>query len=108
MQLLGEACSQVQQMRALLECAWPASVDSARQPFRWATWQAAMSVILDRDGGDLTRTRRLGLARFEAAVRKAARCGCLRHADLSILRAPTRAVGRLNRRSHADLRACCH
>jgi hypothetical protein len=69
-QLLDEACSQVQQMRALLECAWPASLDAARQPFRWATWPAAMSVILDRDGGDLARTRRLGLARFEAAVRR--------------------------------------
>jgi transposase len=57
-------------MRALLECAWPASLDAARQPFRWATWPAAMSVILNRDGGDLARTRRLGLARFEAAVRK--------------------------------------
>jgi hypothetical protein len=29
-----------------------------------------MSVILDRDGGDLTRTHRLGLARFEAVVRR--------------------------------------
>jgi transposase len=69
-QLLAEAGSQVQQMRALLECAWPASLDTARQPFRWATWPAAMSVILDRDRGDLARTRRLGLARFEAAVRR--------------------------------------
>jgi transposase len=33
-QLLDEDCSQVQQMRALLECAWPASLDAARQPFR--------------------------------------------------------------------------
>jgi transposase len=31
-QLLAEAGSQVQQMRALLECAWPASLDTARQP----------------------------------------------------------------------------
>jgi len=69
-QLLAEAGSQVQQMRALLECAWPASLDTARQPFRGATWPAAMSVILDRDRGDLARTRRLGLARFEAAVRR--------------------------------------
>jgi hypothetical protein len=69
-QLLDQACSQVQQMRALLECAWPASLDAARQPFRWATWPAAMSVILDRDGGDLARTRRLGLARSGAAVRR--------------------------------------
>jgi transposase len=29
-----------------------------------------MSVILERDGADLARTRRLGLARFEAAVRR--------------------------------------
>jgi transposase len=29
-----------------------------------------MSVILERDGADLARTRRLGLARFEVAVRR--------------------------------------
>lgn len=29
-----------------------------------------MTVILDRDGGDFTRTRRLGAARFETAVRR--------------------------------------
>jgi transposase len=69
-QLLAEAGSQVQQMRALPECAWPASLDTARQPFRRAAWPAAMWVILDRDGGDLARTGRLGLARFEAAVRR--------------------------------------
>jgi transposase len=69
-QLLVEAGSQVQQMRALLECVWAAALETAKQPFRWATWPAAMSVILDRDGGDLAKTRRLGLARFEAAVRR--------------------------------------
>src|SRR5205807_8963343 len=69
-QLLVEAGSQVQQIRALLECVWPAALETARQPFRSTTWTAAMSVILDRDGGDLTRTRRLGLERFEAAVRR--------------------------------------
>jgi hypothetical protein len=69
-QLLVEGGSQVQQMRALLECVWPASLDTAKQPFRSTTWTAAMSVVLDRDGGDLTRTRRLGLERFEAAVRR--------------------------------------
>ena len=57
-------------MRDLLECVWPAALDTAKQPFRWATWPAAMSVILDRDGADFARTRRLGLARFETAVRK--------------------------------------
>jgi transposase len=69
-QLLAESTSQVQQMRDLLECVWPAALGTAKQPFRSATWPAAMSVILDRDGADLARTRRLGLARLETAVRR--------------------------------------
>ena len=69
-QLIAESTSRVQQMRDLLECVWPAALDTARQPFRWATWPAAMSVILERDGADLARARRLGLSRFEAAVRR--------------------------------------
>ncbi|MBM0237675.1 IS110 family transposase [Micromonospora sp. ATA32] len=68
-QLLVEAGSQVQ-MRALLECVWPAALQTARQPLRSSTWTAAMSIVVDRDGGDLTRTRRLGLARLETAVRR--------------------------------------
>jgi hypothetical protein len=66
-QLLVESGSQVQQMRALLECVWPAALQTARQPFRSSTWTAAMSMVLDRDGGDLTRAHRLGLARLESA-----------------------------------------
>jgi len=69
-QLLTEVGSQVQQMRDLLECAWPAVLDAARQPFRSVTWVAALTVITGRDGGDLGRTRRLGAARFEQAVRR--------------------------------------
>jgi transposase len=69
-QLITEAGSRIQQIRALLECVWPAALDTARQPLRSKTWAAAMAVILDRDGGDLARTRRLGLARFERAVRR--------------------------------------
>jgi transposase len=68
-QLIVEMVSQVQQMRALLECVWPASLDTAKYPFRSRTWAAAMSVVCERDGGDLGRTRRLGEARFEQAVR---------------------------------------
>jgi transposase len=68
-QLVIEMVSQVQQMRALLECVWPAGLDTARQPFRSRTWAAAMTVICKHDGGDLARTRRLGVARFEQAVR---------------------------------------
>jgi transposase len=69
-QLLDEHVSCVQQIRDLLECVWPAAVGTARQPFRSSTWVAAMSVIVGRDGGDLARTRRLGRARFERAVRR--------------------------------------
>ena len=69
-QLLVDAGSQVQQVRALLECVWPAALQTARQPFRSSTWTAGMSIVVDRDSGDLTRTRRLGLARFETAVRR--------------------------------------
>ncbi|GAB3861767.1 IS110 family transposase [Dactylosporangium cerinum] len=69
-QLLVEAGSQVQQIRALLECVWPAALQTARQPFRSSTWTAAMSIVVDRDGADLARTRRLGLVRFETAVRR--------------------------------------
>src|SRR5205823_3416171 len=69
-QLITEAGSQIQQMRDLLECAWPAALDTARQPFRSQTWVAALSVIAGRDRGDFARTRRLGPARFEHAVRR--------------------------------------
>ena len=68
--LIVEAGAQVQQMRDLLECVWPAALETANWPFRSKTWAAAMWVILDRDGGDLDRTRRLGSARFEQAVRR--------------------------------------
>jgi transposase len=69
-QLIVEMVAQVQQMRALLECVWPASLDTAKYPFRSRTWAAAMSVVCDRDGADLARTQHLGAARFEQAVRR--------------------------------------
>jgi transposase len=69
-QLIAESTSQVQQMRDLLECVWPATLDTAKQPFRSRTWAAAMTVIVERDDGDFDRTRRLGLGRFEQAVRR--------------------------------------
>ena len=69
-QLIVEAVAQVQQIRDLLECVWPAALETARQPFKSRTWAAGMNVIMDRDGGDLTRTRRLGLPTFETAVRR--------------------------------------
>ncbi len=69
-QLIGEHVACVQQVRDLLECVWPAALAAANWPFRSATWVAALAVVVDRDGGDLARTRRLGPARFERAVRK--------------------------------------
>ena len=69
-QLITEAGRQIQQMRDLLECAWPAALDTARQPFRSQTWMGALPVIAGRDGGDFARTRRLGRTRFERGVRR--------------------------------------
>jgi transposase len=69
--LVAESAGQVQQMRDLLECAWPAVLDAARQPFKSTTWHAALTVALARaDGGDLGRVSRLGQRRFDAAVRR--------------------------------------
>jgi transposase len=67
-QLITEITGQVQQIRDLLECVWPAALVTAAQPFRSQTWMAALWVIVDRDRGDFDRTRRLGAARFEQAV----------------------------------------
>jgi transposase len=69
-QLTTDATAAVNQIRDLLECAWPAALDAAARPFRSASWCAALAVALDRGAGDLARARRLGPARFEAAVRR--------------------------------------
>jgi len=67
--LTTEATAGVQQLRDLLDCVWPAVLDASGSPFRSASWQASLAVVLDRAAGDLGRVRRLGLARFTAAVR---------------------------------------
>ena len=69
-QLTADATAAVNQVRDLLECAWPAVLDTSGAPFRSATWRAAVAVALDRAHDDLTRVRRLGLDRFTAAVRR--------------------------------------
>jgi transposase len=68
-QLVDAHTGCVQQVRDLLECVWPAALATARQPFKSVTWVAALRVLMLRDGGDFSRTRRLGLARFELQVR---------------------------------------
>ena len=69
-QLTTSATAQVNQIRDLLECAWPAVLSAAGAPFRSASWRAAVAVALDRCAGDLRRVRRLGPDRFTAAVRR--------------------------------------
>ncbi len=64
--LLTETTAQVQEVRDLLECVWPAALSTAAQPFKSRTWAAAMTVILDRDGGDLDRTRPAGVGQVRA------------------------------------------
>jgi transposase len=54
-----------QQLRDLLECAWPAALTAAAQPLDSRTWRAAMSVT----ACDPARVRRLGLDGLTEAVR---------------------------------------
>ena len=68
--LVTDATAGAQQLRDLLECVWSAVLAASGSPFRSASWRAALAVVLDRAGGDLTRPRRLGLARFTTAVRR--------------------------------------
>ena len=60
----------VQQLRDLLECVWPAVLSASVSPFEAKSWCAALGVVLDRGTGHPERLARLGLARFEAAVRR--------------------------------------
>jgi transposase len=68
--LIGEATGCVQQLRDLLECAWPAVLTAAAAPFDSKTWRAALAVVLERCNGDPQRLHRRGLDWFATAVRK--------------------------------------
>jgi transposase len=54
-----------QQLRDLLECAWPAALGAASKPLDSLTWRAAMAVT----GADPAAIRALGLAGLTEAVR---------------------------------------
>jgi transposase len=70
-QLIIEATSQVQQMRDLLDCVWPAVLNCARSSRSGRAPGSPRSLwVVERDSGDLARTRRLGWARFETTVRR--------------------------------------
>jgi transposase len=58
------------QLRDLLALAWPVVLTAAAGPFDSSTWKAAVAVVLDRCDGDPTRIRRMGQARFIAAIRR--------------------------------------
>lgn len=70
--LITDATAARQQVRDLLECAWPAALQASGEPFKSKSWLAAITVVLDRVGasGDLSLIRRWGWTRFAAAVRR--------------------------------------
>ena len=69
--LLTESTAAALQLRDLLECVWPAALEAAAKPLESASWCAALAVVLRKaQGGDLAPARRMGLARFTAAVRR--------------------------------------
>lgn len=77
--LVVDAGAARQQVRDLLECAWPVVLEAAAHPLVTKSWLAAVTVALERvgEGGDLSVIRRWGWPRFAAAVRRelgATRC----------------------------------
>ena len=62
--------AQIQEIRDLLECVWPAALETARQPFRSQTWAAAMRHRGTETAPTWTAPDGWGWARFERAVRR--------------------------------------
>jgi transposase len=69
-ELITRGSQAMLQLRDLLALAWPGVLGAAAGPLESRTWLAAVAVVLDRCDGDPGRVRRLGPARFEAAVRR--------------------------------------
>ena len=67
--LVVEQTACVLQLGDLLECAWPAVLSCAATPFDAVSFKACLAVVLERGNGHPERLRRLGWARFAAAVR---------------------------------------
>ena len=68
--LVADVVSGRQQIGDLLACAWPAALSTAARPLESTTWLAALGVVTDRCCGDPARLRKMGYARFVAAVRR--------------------------------------
>lgn len=60
-----------QQLRDLLEVAWPAVLTAAADPLESATWLACLQVALQRCDGDLAGVHALGQDTFTAQARAA-------------------------------------
>lgn len=69
-ELITAATRYRQQIADLLDCAWPAVMETAKQHFHSPTWCAAVAIVLKRCAGDPTRLIRGGRERFRAAVRR--------------------------------------
>jgi len=66
-QLTTQVTAARQQLRDLLECAWPAVLDTAAKPLDSLTWRTAVTVVLAGAGGH-GGIRRLGYTRFARKV----------------------------------------
>ena len=49
--LITESTACIQQLRDLLECAWPGVLEAAAKPFDSTNWCAALAVVLERCNG---------------------------------------------------------
>lgn len=68
--LVAEATADIQQLRDLLECAWPAVLGCAAKPFESNSWCSALTVVLDRCNGRPEQLIRMGFDRFLRAVNR--------------------------------------
>jgi transposase len=59
----------IQQLRDLLEVAWPAVLSAAAEPLESATWLACLQVALERGDGELGAVHAIGQDAFTAAAR---------------------------------------
>ncbi len=69
--LIEDSTACRQQLRDLLEVAWPAVWAAAADPLESATWLASLQVALARCDGDLAAVHAMGQDAFTAAVRAA-------------------------------------
>lgn len=68
--LVTEATANIQQLRDLLECAWPAVLGCAAKPFESISWCASLTVVLNRCDGRPERLAKMGFTRFLQAVNR--------------------------------------